>query len=300
MENNFLNVSTRKKICFIINPISGIGRQKTVEKLITGLLDTTKFEHSISYTQAPKHATQLAKQAADTGFDIVVAVGGDGSVNEVAKGLIGSSTALAILPAGSGNGLARHLGIPMNLKKALLVLQTGVVKTIDSIRFNEHSFVNIAGVGFDAHIGWEFSHFGKRGFSSYLKVILREIRALKTQPFELIADGTAIQRNAYLIGFANGSQWGNNAYIAPQADISDGIMDVVIIKRFSFLMSFLIAYRLFNRKIDSSSSVEILRAKKVFLKQQTNIAHIDGEPIESGQAIDIRVNPLSLNVIVSR
>lgn len=291
-------MNTRKKICFIINPISGIGRQKTVEKLITGSLDTHLFEHSISYTQAPKHAIKLAKEAADAGADIVVAVGGDGSVNEVARGLIGSSAAMAILPAGSGNGLARHLGIPMDLKKALGVVQTGIIKTIDSIQFNNEYFVNVAGVGFDAHIGWEFAHFGKRGLSSYLKVILREVSALKTQPFELIADGTLLQRNAYLVSFANGSQWGNNAYIAPFADVSDGVMDVVIIKKFSFLMSFLIAYKLFNKKIGSASSVEIIKARKVILKQQTSIAHIDGEPIESGQTIEIKVNPLSLNVIV--
>lgn len=291
-------MNTRKKICFIINPISGIGKQKTVEKLIADLLDTDTFDHTIAYTEAPKHAVQLAKQAADAGFDIVVAVGGDGSVNEVAKGLIGTSTAMAILPAGSGNGLARHLGISMDLRKAIRSLQTDAVKTIDTIRFNNEHFVNVAGVGFDAHIGWEFAHFGKRGLSSYLKVVLRELSALKTQPFELIVDGIHLQRNAYLISFANGSQWGNNAFIAPFADVSDGIMDVVIIKKFSLLMSFFIAYKLFNKKINTSSSVEIIKARKVILKQQTHIAHIDGEPVESGQTIDITVNPLSLKVIV--
>lgn len=292
-------MNRKKKICFIINPISGIGRQKTVEKLIPGLVDTSAFEYSIAYTQAPKHAIALAKQAAANGYDLVVAVGGDGSVNEVAKGLIGSPVAMGILPAGSGNGLARHLGIPMNLKKAILLLQTGTVKTIDSIKFNKESFVNIAGVGFDAHIGWEFSRFGKRGLSSYLRVIFRELSALKTQTFELLLDDERkIARNAYLIGFANGSQWGNNAYVAPFADVSDGIMEVVIIKKFPWMMAFLIAYKLFNKKINTSSAVEIFKARKVILNQSSAIAHIDGEPLESGTVIEIEVNPLSLNVIV--
>jgi diacylglycerol kinase (ATP) len=291
-------LSTKKKICFIINPVSGIGKQKTVEKLIATLLDRTAFEYDIAYTRAPKHATTLAEQASANGFDVVVAVGGDGSVNEVARGLIGSSTALGILPAGSGNGLARHLGIPMNLKKAIHILQTGLPKAIDSIQFNKDYFVNIAGVGFDAHIGWEFSRFGKRGLSSYLKVILRELSNLKPQHFELSVDDIHLQRDAYLISFANGSQWGNNACIAPLADVSDGIMDVVILKKFSLPMSIQMAYKLFHKKIDTSSSVEIIKARKVILKQQNTIAHMDGEPVESGQTIEITVNPLSLHVIV--
>lgn len=291
-------MKNKEKICFIINPISGIGRQRTVEKLLDQLVDKTFFEYQIEYTQAPKHATVLAKQAVEKGFGIVVAVGGDGSVNEVAKGLIGTTSSLGILPAGSGNGLARHLGIPMDLKKSIRLLHQGSSKTIDSIQFNNHHFVNVAGVGFDAHIGWEFSRFGKRGLSSYLKVIFRELSSFKTQPFELIIDGQAIRKDAYLISFANGSQWGNNAYIAPLADISDGIMDVVIVKKFPLLMSFIMAYKLFNKKLNTFSSVEIIKAKHVLVKQQTTIAHIDGEPVESGQQIEINVHPLSLKVVV--
>jgi diacylglycerol kinase (ATP) len=288
----------KRKICFIINPISGIGRQKTIEKLIGEALDLALFDPVIVYTEAPKHATTLAKKAASDGFDIVVAVGGDGSVNEVAKGLIGTPAAMAILPAGSGNGLARHLRIPMNLKKAMLVLQQGISKKMDTIQFNEEYFVNVAGVGFDAHIGWEFSRFGKRGFSSYLKVITKELPALKTQRFELILNGQSIYKDAYLISFANGSQWGNNAYIAPLADITDGVMDVVIIKKFSWLKSVPLGYKLFRKKIHTATSVEIIKTKEIILKQKNNIAHIDGEPIETGQTILIKVNPLSLNVIV--
>jgi diacylglycerol kinase (ATP) len=291
-------LNSKRKICFIINPISGIGRQKTIEKLIGEVLDTALFDPIIVYTEAPKHATDLAQQAASNGFDIVVAVGGDGSVNEVAKGLIGTGAAMAILPAGSGNGLARHLCIPLNLKKAMLVLQQGISKKMDTIQFNEEHFVNVAGVGFDAHIGWEFSRFGKRGFSSYLKVITKELPALKTQRFELILNGLSSYKDAYLISFANGSQWGNNAYIAPLADITDGVMDVVIIKKFSWLKSVPLGYKLFRKKIHTATAVEIIKTKEIIVKQKNSIAHIDGEPIETGQTILIKVNPLSLNVIV--
>jgi diacylglycerol kinase (ATP) len=291
-------LNRKRKICFIINPISGIGRQKTIEKLIGEGLDAVFFDHLICYTEAPKHATQLAQKAANEGFDIVVAVGGDGSVNEVAKGLIGSNTAMAILPAGSGNGLARHLHIPLNLKQAMLVLQQGISKKMDTIQFNEEHFVNVAGIGFDAHIGWEFSRFGKRGFSSYLKVISRELPGLRTQRFELILNGQSIHKDAYLISFANGSQWGNNAYIAPLADITDGVMDVVIIKKFSWLKGIPLGYKLFRKKIHTARAVEIIKTKEVIVKQTNTIAHIDGEPVEPGKTILIKVNPLSLNVIV--
>lgn len=293
-------MSTKKKICFIVNPVSGIGRQKVIEKLIDQLLDRTLFEYEIQYTKAAKHATELAKDAAARNFDIVVAVGGDGSVNETAKGLIGSKTAMAIIPTGSGNGLARHLKIPIDLKKAMDVINNGAITTVDSIRFNEETFVNVAGIGFDAHIGWEFAKFGKRGFSSYLKVIMREFPKYKARKYELEIDGKTIYPEAFLISFANGSQWGNNAYIAPTADISDGVMDIAILKNFKFMSALSIGYRLFKGSLHQSAHLEIIKAKEVKVKQPSTIAHIDGEPIEIGNEIHIKVDSLSLNVIVPK
>ncbi|MES2590436.1 MAG: YegS/Rv2252/BmrU family lipid kinase [Bacteroidota bacterium] len=289
----------KKKICFIVNPISGVGRQKVMEKLIDQYLDRTLFDYEIVYTKAAKHATILSRQAVADGFNIVVAVGGDGSVNETAKGLIGSSAAMAIVPTGSGNGLARHLKIPLNLKKAMEVINLAKEVSIDSVQINNDTFINIAGVGFDAHIGWEFAKFGKRGFSSYLKVIARELPKYKAQDFELIIDGKTIKRNAFLISFANGSQWGNNAHIAPSADVSDGIMDISILKSFSFFNAISIGYRLFRKTMHLSPFLETIRSKEVIVKQShSTIAHTDGEPVELGNIISIKVNPLSLRVIV--
>lgn len=287
----------KKKICFIVNPISGIGRQKLIEKLIDEELDRQRADYEIVYTKAAKHATGLAKDAAQRGFDIVVAVGGDGSVNETAKGLVGTTTAMAILPAGSGNGLARHLKIPLKLKQAMHIIQSGKRVAIDTIRFNEETFVNVAGVGFDAHIGWEFAKFGKRGFASYLKVIRREFPKYKAQDFELEIDGTNFRKNAYLISFANGSQWGNNAYIAPEADISDGWMDVAILKDFKFHQGLSLGIKLFRKTLHTSSFLEVIKAKQVLLRQHGTIAHIDGEPLEIGQTIHISIQPQSLFVI---
>lgn len=287
-----------KKICFIVNPISGLGKQKVIEKLVAEKLDHTQFEHRIAYTQATKHAIELAREAAKENFDIVVAVGGDGSVNETATGLVGTKTAMAIVPTGSGNGLARHLNIPLDLVKAIDVINTGKTTVIDSVQLNEHVFVNVAGIGFDAHIGWEFAKFGKRGFSSYLKIISREFPKYKAQHYELIADGKSMTKHAFLISFANGSQWGNNAYIAPLADCTDGLIDIAILKKFNLFGGIAIGYRLFRKTAHLSQSLEIIKAKDITVKQPGSIAHIDGEPIETGPELRIRINPSSLHVII--
>jgi diacylglycerol kinase (ATP) len=289
----------KKKICFIVNPISGVGRQKVIEKLIDEKLDKTLYDYEIAYTKAAKHATEIAKEAVLRKVDIIVAVGGDGSVNEIAKSLVNTECAMAIIPTGSGNGLARHLKIPLNLKGAMNIINRGEHIQIDTIRMNEETFVNVAGIGFDAHIGWEFAKFGKRGFTSYLKVIAREFPSFKAADYQLTINGKAINKNAYLISFANGSQWGNNAYIAPGADISDGVMEIAILKDFKFYNILSIAYKLFRKTLDKSSHLEIIKATEVLIKQKGTIAHIDGEPIEVGHEIKISVNPLSLKVIVA-
>jgi YegS/Rv2252/BmrU family lipid kinase len=288
----------KKRICFIVNPISGVGRQKVVEKLISKDLDKSVYDYEIVYTKAAKHATTLARAAAEAGVDVVVAVGGDGSVNETAKGLVGTTTAMAILPCGSGNGLARHLKIPLNLRAAMKVINAGLRGKMDTVSMNEETFVNVGGVGFDAHIGWEFARFGKRGLSSYLRVIAREFPSYKAQNFELVIDGKTIKRNAYLISFANGSQWGNNAWIAPLADVSDGVMDIAILRDFRFFGGLWIAYKLFRKSLHNSSYLEVVRASEVIIRQDTCIAHIDGEPVEPGTELRIKVNTLSLNIII--
>jgi len=288
----------KKKICFIINPISGIGKKKVIEKLIEEKLNKQIFDHKIIYTEAPKHATKIAQQAAAENFDIVVAVGGDGSVNEIAKGLINTNTAMAIIPAGSGNGLARHLNIPLDFKMAMSIINKAKEIQIDSINFNNEIFVNVAGIGFDALIGWKFANYGKRGFSSYIKIILREFWKYKSQDYELIIDGKSIHKKAFLISFANGSQWGNNAHIAPLANSSDGVLDIAILKNISLLSITSIVFKLFRRKLHLSSHMEIIKIKEVIVKQTNAIAHIDGEPIELVNTIKIKVNPLSLKVIV--
>jgi len=288
----------KKKICFIVNPISGFGKQKIIEKLIKQHLNLSIFDYKIDYTKAAKHATELTKQAVADNYDIVVAVGGDGSINEIGRGLIGTNTALAIIPAGSGNGLARCLNIPLNLVKAIAVINKGKEKRIDTFQFNNEHFFNIAGIGFDAFIGAKIAKLSNRGFSSYFKLIAQEFYKFKEQNFEIIIDGKSQHKSAFLICFANGPQWGFDSYISPHADNTDGLIDIAILKDVSIFNVLKLVYKLLNKTIHKSPNLEIIRAGEVTIKQISNLAHVDGESVEIGNTILLKVHPLSLKVIV--
>ncbi|MFH1004047.1 MAG: YegS/Rv2252/BmrU family lipid kinase [Bacteroidota bacterium] len=288
----------KKKILFIINPISGVGKHQIAEKLVTENLDHKNFDYEFAYTKAAKHAIELSKKATEENFDVVVAVGGDGSVNEIGKSLVKTKTALAILPCGSGNGTARHLRIPVNLKKAMMVINRMKIKSIDTFCVNEETVINIAGIGYAAHIAREFSGFGKRGFSNYIKIALRDMWKYKSQICEIEFDGKKFERTAFIIDICNGTQWGNNAVIAPHAKNDDGLLDIYIINDFPFYIFPVMATRLFTRSIHRSGYVEIYRVKEIIIRQEKSYAHLDGEPTETGNELKVKINPGSLKMIV--
>lgn len=289
----------KQKIRFIINPISGIGKQKTIASLINRWLKCTVFDYELQYTKAPRHATELSSKAAAKGFDVVVTVGGDGSVNEVASGLIGSATKMAILPAGSGNGLARHLMIPRDLKKAIAVLNRGKSIPMDTISVNGKYFLNTAGIGFDAHIAHLFAKYGKRGFWSYVMLTWKEFSGYQPKKYTLIADGKMLEREAFFICIANSSQFGNNAVIAPNASVEDGLMDVCILKKGSLPSFALVVLRLFNKTVDKSELLEIIQCRKLEITNNTGgKLHLDGEPMQMAEQLQFEVHPASLHVLI--
>ena len=293
------NSQSPKQILFIVNPISGIGRQKGVEQLIESRLDKSKFNASVAYTDAPGHASEISGRAAAEGVHIVVAVGGDGTVNETAAGLVGTSTALAILPAGSGNGLARHLKIPMNIKSAIDIINREHLLKIDTATINDQLFVNVAGVGFDAAVAKKFAVAGKRGFSTYLRITTSSYKNYEPKQYTLVIDGQVIKRRALLISFANSSQFGNNTSIDPSASINDGYIDVCIVGKMPYWKTFFLGPLLFLKKFDQTRYIEIIRAKEVVLKRKKGKSiHLDGDPKTMGKELVMRINPLSLNVIV--
>jgi len=240
---------------------------------------------------------QIAKDAVGK-FEMVVAVGGDGTVNEIASAIVGTGTQLGIIPFGSGNGLARFLGIPMDTVKAIKTLTTGRVEAIDSATLNGRPFFNMAGMGFDAHIAEVFSHDKKRGFITYIKSAFEEIRKYKPELYRVEIDGKMMEREAFMLSFANSSQYGNNAHISPDASVQDGLIDVCVIKQFPFWRLIEMGIRMMTKTTNKSSYLEIFRGKHVNVKRiASGPVHLDGEPHTEGAEMIIDVIPASLQVI---
>ena len=285
-------------ILFIINPISGTGEKKIVEQLIKEELTHSKFEVSIRYTEAVGHATMISKEGVEAYVDVIVAVGGDGSVNEVAKGLIGTNVKMGIIPAGSGNGFARHLNIPMDKRKAVILLNKLHSKSVDTASVNDQLFVGTAGVGFDAHIGLKFDEASTRGFWTYLKLTFKEYFNYKEQSYQISIDQKkTVNEKAFFMSFCNINQWGNNVFISPNSNIKDGLIRVVLIRKMNLLSVPFFAFRLFSKSVDKSKYYKEFSGKKVEVNQSINLIHIDGEPIRLGQRLLVEIKPSSLEVI---
>jgi len=291
------NSQSKHKILFIINPISG-GRSKlNFQKSLDDNLDYNKIDAELVISKYSGHAYQLALDGIDKGYQFVVAVGGDGTVNEVAKAAIEHNITLGIIPFGSGNGLARHLNIPMNIGAAIRLLNDYTIKKIDSASLNDKKFFNMSGVGFDAHISLQFASLKGRGFQGYVSTTLKELNNFKPSFYTITIDGKKIDREAFLISIANSTQWGNNAHIAPTAEIQDGLLDVCIVKPFKWYNFPELAFRLFSKTAHNSSLVEILKGKNIKItRKQEGAVHLDGEPSQMGNTLEYKINPMSLSV----
>lgn len=290
----------KKKIVFIMNPISGTASKASIPNLIDSILDKDRFEYEIRTTERAGHASEIASEAKEAHVDIVVAVGGDGTVNEVARAIVHSDTALGILPCGSGNGLARHLMLPMNLKKSIEIINQCEIHDLDYGVINGYPFFCTCGMGFDAFVSMKFAESGKRGPISYAENILRE--GLKYQPetYTLEDETGTKQYKAFLISCANASQYGNNAYIAPQASMSDGLMDVVIMEPFDVLEAPQVSFDMFNKTLDKHSKIKSFRCKKLHItRTKPGVIHYDGDPVMTGADIDVHLEEKGIKIIVN-
>lgn len=288
----------KRKALFIVNPISGGKNKDDVPHLIKRHLNTDVFDYVIVFTNNVSHARQLAKDAIGV-YDIAVAVGGDGTVNEVASGLVGSNVILGILPFGSGNGLSRFLNIPMDIQKAIENLNTGHIELIDSAEMNGQPFFNMAGMGFDAHISEVFSHNKKRGFLSYIKAAINEIAVYKSQRYHIIIDGKEYDREAFILSLANSSQYGNDMHISPRASVQDGLLDVCVIKPFPAYRLPEMGFRMMFKKVEGSKYLEIIKGAHIAINRQSpGPIHLDGEPQITDAEVKINIVPGSLKVIV--
>ena len=294
-----------KNIAFIINPISGAketqNAKRKLPKLIMQTLDMEQWLPNIVFTEYAGHATELAHQYARMGFDAVVAVGGDGTVNEVARGLKDTKTALGILPMGSGKGFARHLNIPIRPQKALEMINHSEPINVDYGLANGRLFVSTCGTGFDAVVADNFAGSNKRGFMTYLQNTLKVAFSYQPQTYHIVGDGLDVTHKAFLITFANANQWGYEAMIAPKASVQDGKMDIMLMSSHAILGSASLALRLFTGSIDNSYFMDTIRAKEITLeREEVAPFHIDGDPIEMDRDIHIKIVADGLKVLVEK
>ena len=289
-----------KRIVFIVNPISGTTTKKRVPEVIAATIDKEQFDYEIVYTEYAGHAFELAAKARDAGADIVVAVGGDGTVNEIGRALVHSNTALAIIPCGSGNGLARHLLLPINVKRSIEIINACEIHALDYGIINDHPFFCTCGMGFDAFVSMKFAEAGKRGIATYVETVLREGLSYEPETYEIIDAEGVTRHKAFLISCANASQYGNNAYIAPQASMSDGMMDIIIMEPFDVLDAPQISIDMMNKTLDKSSKIKTFKCDRLRIRRQREgVIHYDGDPVMSGKEVEVRLIPKGIKIVVN-
>ena len=284
---------------FIVNPISGYSNKIDIHSLLKENLDLGKFDFEYKETECKGHGSELAAQAILDGLDIVVACGGDGTVNEVARPLVNSKVTMGIIPNGSGNGFAMHIGMGRNIKKAILKINDAEPVTIDTCTVNGEFFLNLAGVGFDALIAYKIDNSQKRGLPMYATTVTKEVFRFTPEEFKIITD-TGSQTGKYsVVAVANSAMYGYNFTIAPQAKLADGLLDVVLIKDASILRTVLSSWRMLNNSIQKSNLVEVMQSKEVRISlDKPYYYHIDGESFEFDNELHFKIVPQSLHILM--
>lgn len=287
-----------QRVAFVINPKSGKKTNTDRVAFIRGLLGST-YESTIYEWKKIEDRDAIFSEVLAGNYDVAFAAGGDGTVNQLGHALCGSETALGILPFGSGNGLARHLGVPIKTADALQLISTGKIALVDRGTMNGQSFFCTAGVGFDAHIGKLFAESTERGFSTYSKMTMREFRNYKAETYRITIDGRAVERDAFLVTAANAGQYGNNAWIAPDATINDGLLHLSVLKPFPWYTMPGLGIRMFLKTLRDGRYFESYSGKNITIeREQSGAAHFDGEPVMLDKVLQIGVEAAALRVLV--
>ena len=277
-------------ILFIVNPISGQGdKTRIVSRL-------SRRNCRVVYTEYAGHAEKLAREADE---DIVVAVGGDGTVNEVARGLIGTEKTLGIIPRGSGDGLALHLGLSHDIIRNIRTIEAGKTRILDAATINGRYFFSVCGVGLDAIISERFAKSGRRGLASYIEQAIHSWKGHKVERYEIDLDGQKIEHNAVMVTVGNSDQWGHGARVTPLADSSDGILDITVVEDFKDVEIPMLAYRLMTGTVNMAPNIHCYKGRSISItRPKPGPAHADGDWFEAGDVLDIRVVEHALKVLV--
>lgn len=288
----------KSPIYVIINPVSGSESKQNIPEMIAGAFDQRQYDVIIRITGYPEHATEIAHEAINNNVSTVITVGGDGTVNEVARVLVDTDTTLGIIPSGSGNGLARELGIPMDAQKAIEIIHANHTRMIDYGIANGHIFFTTCGVGFDAFVSEKFADEKKRGPFGYVRNVLESVIDFKSEEYELIYDEGTIKERAFIVTCGNASQYGNDAFIAPGADLEDGKMNVSILKPLNALEIPQTTLQLFTKNIDKNSKmITLLTSNLIIKRSHPGIMHVDGEPVSTDREIHVKIVPKGLKVL---
>jgi len=286
-------------VAIIINPISGSARGDAGRRraeIAAAALTGSREAGEIFVTERRGHGRELAAGAIARGARLIVAWGGDGTVNEIASAIVSTDAALSIVPSGSGNGLARALGIVRDPSRAIAHALAGTPRPIDAGEIGGRMFFNMAGIGFDAHVASLFDkNPGGRGLSGYIRVSARELMSYRPRTYRI--DGAP--RQAFLVTLANSPQFGNGARIAPDARVDDGQLDLVVFEEISRFATVCGLPRLFTGTIARQSGVTIRRVERVTIEAEHPLTfHVDGEPVSGGSRLEARVVPAALKVCV--
>lgn len=287
--------SMKKKLVFVTNPFSGARSKQNLVSLLNQNIEKDLFDFELIYTQYPQHATQISIDAAANGVFAVIAVGGDGTINEVAQGLLHTNTALGILPFGSGNGFSYHLGFKRDIIKALQAINKCQVSSIDTGSANGRFFINVAGLGLDATVAYKTKLNTKRGFLPYFINTLRESLDFKFMSLSIESKELSITGEYAMAAVANGSIYGYEFAVAPEAKLDDGLFDVLLVKKTQIFRYFLLVPMMLNKTFHKSSLVDFIRTDQIKITNHSNAYfHVDGEGLEGDYEISFQIHPKSL------
>lgn len=289
-------------VAVIINPISGGARPGAArERAQTAVSVVERHGDSaeVFLTERPGHARELAKAAIRRGVRLVLAWGGDGTINEVATALAFDDVPLGIVPAGSGNGLATELGIDRQPANAIAAALKAEARLIDLGELGGRLFVNVAGIGIDAYVAAQFNEAGnvRRGFLGYARITSRALFNYMPAVYRIASDDGTIEARAVLVTVANGTQYGNNACIAPNARLDDGLLDVVVVEERSRLRTLCNVPKLFSGAAERVPGYQVVRVRKASIESDRAMTfHVDGEPVLGGTTLKVRVHPGALRI----
>lgn len=289
----------KRTILVIINPIAGVRPKDEIPAMVREVFtDDSGCDVDIRFTEYAGHASELAREAVENGIDTVVAIGGDGTINETGRSLVGRKVKFGIVPMGSGNGLARHMQIPLDITHALECIRDGHAELVDYGTVNDHIFFCTAGVGFDARVSAKFAELGARGPINYLRSFVSLLGDYKPATYEIYTDDGEVKEQAFMIAIGNASQWGNNAFITPHASMQDGLLDVSLVKPFPIIMVPHMAIQLFTKSLDTNPNILSFRSSHMrIIMPQPDVVHVDGEPMQMGGELDIQTHVGQLLII---